>query len=249
MQILVTGKQMKQLDQSTIKQMGIPSLVLMERAAMAVFDCLKQHFPLKKTLVVCGSGNNGADGVAVARLLHLAGYPVDLYLAGNHTSFTEEMHIQWQAAKNYQVSIVNNCRFSEYTTIVDALFGVGLSRELSGKYQALAEKITYNNELKEAVSKLSPRTLNCVIQYVYVTPLQFLIGPANLDYELEYGGKTHKVQFRFYWNEFSFGQYVSSAKHPMEMQIWAAALYVDGNQTSYGITPSSPVQFLFYNEK
>lgn len=49
---------MKQLDQSTIKQMGIPSLVLMERAALAVFDCLKQHFPLKKTLVVCGSGNN-----------------------------------------------------------------------------------------------------------------------------------------------------------------------------------------------
>ncbi|MFR2881843.1 MAG: hypothetical protein ACLTC8_13365 [Lachnospiraceae bacterium] len=48
MQILVTGKQMKQLDQSTIKQMGIPSLVLMERAALAVFDCLKQHFPLKK---------------------------------------------------------------------------------------------------------------------------------------------------------------------------------------------------------
>ena len=124
---------MKQLDQSTIKQMGIPSLVLMERAALAVFDCLKQHFPLKKTLIVCGSGNNGADGVAVARLLHLAGYPVDLYLAGNHTSFTEEMNIQWQAAKNYQVSIVNNCRFSEYTTIVDALFGVGLSRELSGK--------------------------------------------------------------------------------------------------------------------
>ena len=115
--------------------------------------------------------------------------------------------------------------------------------------KALAEKITYNNELKEAVSKLSPRTLNCVIQYVYVTPLQFLIGPANLDYELEYGGTTHKVQFRFFWNNYSFGQYVSSAKHPMEMQIWAAALYVDGNQTSYGITPSSPVQFLFYNEK
>ena len=115
--------------------------------------------------------------------------------------------------------------------------------------KALAEKITYNNELKEAVSKLSPRTLNCVIQYVYVTPLQFLIGPENLDYELEYGGTTHKVQFRFFWNNYSFGQYVSSAKHPMEMQIWAAALYVDGNQTSYGITPSSPVQFLFYNEK
>ena len=65
MQILVTGEQMKQLDQATIQTMGIPSLVLMERAALAVFDCLKQHFSLKKTLVVCGSGNNGADGIAV----------------------------------------------------------------------------------------------------------------------------------------------------------------------------------------
>ena len=141
MQILVTGEQMKQLDQATIQTMGIPSLVLMERAALAVFDCLKQHFSLKKTLVVCGSGNNGADGMAVARLLHLAGYSVDLYLAGNPASFTEEMKIQWQAAENYQVSIVNNCRFSEYTTIVDALFGVGLSRELSGKYQTLVDAI------------------------------------------------------------------------------------------------------------
>ena len=141
MQILVTGEQMKQLDQATIQTMGIPSLVLMERAALAVFDCLKQHFSLKKTLVVCGSGNNGADGMAVARLLHLAGYSVDLYLAGNPASFTEEMKIQWQAAENYQVSIVNNCRFSEYTTIVDALFGVGLSRELSGKYQNLVDAI------------------------------------------------------------------------------------------------------------
>ena len=115
--------------------------------------------------------------------------------------------------------------------------------------KALAEKITYNDELKEAVSKLSPRTLKCAIQYAYVTPIQFLIGPENLDYELEYGGTTHKVQFRFYWNEFSFGQYVSSSDHPMEMRILAAALYVDGNQTSYGITPSSPVPFFFYNEK
>ena len=55
MQILVTGEQMKQLDQATIQAMGIPSLVLMERAALAVFDCLKQHFSLKKTLVVCES--------------------------------------------------------------------------------------------------------------------------------------------------------------------------------------------------
>ena len=141
---------MKLLDHGTIHNMHVPSLVLMERAALATAEEIRKYLEKKngsgnlkkeRILTVCGSGNNGGDGIAIARLLHLAGYPVDLYLAGNHTSFTEEMNIQWQAAKNYQVSIVNNCRFSEYTTIVDALFGVGLSRELSGKYQALAEKI------------------------------------------------------------------------------------------------------------
>ncbi|MGM9703645.1 MAG: DUF4840 domain-containing protein [Prevotella sp.] len=115
--------------------------------------------------------------------------------------------------------------------------------------KALAEKITYNDELKAAIAELNPRTLKCAIQYVYATPIQFLIGPENLDYELKYGGSTHKVQFRFFWNNYSFGQFSSTAKHPMEMQLWVAALYVDGNQTSYGITASSPVQFFFYNEK
>lgn len=113
----------------------------------------------------------------------------------------------------------------------------------------LAESITNNDDLKSAIAQLPPRTLDCAISYVYVTPIQFLIGPNNIDYELEYGGSTHKVQFRFFWNNYSFGQYVASADHPMEMQIWAAALYVDGNQTSYGITPTSPVQFFFYTEK
>ena len=71
MQILVTGEQMKQLDQATIQTMGIPSLVLMERAALAVFDCLKQHFSLKKTLVVCGSGNNLPNQACVSHIFLL----------------------------------------------------------------------------------------------------------------------------------------------------------------------------------
>ena len=60
----------------------------------------------------------------------------------------------------------------------------------------LAESITNNDDLKSAIAQLPPRTLDCAISYVYVTPIQFLIGPNNIDYELEYGGSTHKVQFQ-----------------------------------------------------
>ena len=72
MEQIVTGEQMKALDVYTIEQMQMPSLVLMERAGLQVFWSMqKEGLPLSKVLVLCGSGNNGADGVVIARLLTL----------------------------------------------------------------------------------------------------------------------------------------------------------------------------------
>lgn len=136
MEFLVTGDQMKALDHYTIQKMGVPSLVLMERAGLAVFEEMKkENFPLKRTLILCGSGNNGADGVVIARLLFLAGYRVDVCILGNSDHFTEEMKKQIDIGKKYGISFVNTFLLHEYTTIVDAILGVGLSREVSGKYK------------------------------------------------------------------------------------------------------------------
>ena len=115
--------------------------------------------------------------------------------------------------------------------------------------KAVAEAISGNDELKNAIANHPSQAITCAIGYVYVTPIQFLIGPKNVTYNVEYGGSSHKVELLFYWNNYSFGQYVASAKYPMQMQIFAAQMKVDGNQTSYGITPSSPVQYFFYTEK
>ena len=144
MKQIVDGQQMKELDYETIHSYGIPSLVLMERASLAVTEVLKNEFDTKKILIVCGSGNNGADGMAAARILHLEGYHVDLFLAGKMESFTEEAAIQWKIAENYGVSVVNNFCPNEYTTIVDAVFGVGLSREITGTYKEIFERINHS---------------------------------------------------------------------------------------------------------
>lgn len=141
MRQIVDGRQMKELDAETIETYGVPSLVLMERASLAVTEELKAGFDVDNILFVCGSGNNGADGMAAARILHLEGYRVSLYLAGKMESFTPEAQIQWKIAENYGVPVVNNPEFSEYTTIVDAVFGVGLSREVKGQYAILFEQI------------------------------------------------------------------------------------------------------------
>lgn len=141
MKQIVNGQQMKELDSDTIHSYGVESLVLMERAALAVTEELKKSFDTGKILIICGSGNNGADGMAAARILHLEGYRVDLYLAGKIESFTQEAKIQWKIAGNYGISVVNNFNPGEYTSIVDAVFGVGLSRDVTGTYKEIFELV------------------------------------------------------------------------------------------------------------
>ena len=79
MKYLVTGTQMKQIDRFTIEKVGIPSMVLMERAALAVAKEIEKRIrPGERIWCICGTGNNGADGIAAARILYLKGYFVKL---------------------------------------------------------------------------------------------------------------------------------------------------------------------------
>lgn len=116
-------------------------MVLMERAALAAASELCENFDTGRVLVVCGSGNNGADGIALARITALRGINTDIYMAGNIESFTPQAKAQWEIARNYNLNIVNNFEPGEYTTIVDAIFGIGLSRPVTGTYKVLFDKI------------------------------------------------------------------------------------------------------------
>ena len=81
MKYLLGSREMKDLDAYTITQMQLPSAVLMERAALAVAGAVKQYMGRpNRVLVVCGSGNNGGDGFAVARLLLLKGLQQTFFL-------------------------------------------------------------------------------------------------------------------------------------------------------------------------
>ena len=155
MKHVVTCSEMKSLDQNTILNMGIPSLVLMERASLKVAEEMERCFLTdgrkQKILCVCGSGNNGGDGIAVARILFLHGYDAEIYMAGNPDHMTEETARQLKIAGNYHVTVVNNPDISEYTTIVDAIFGVGLARPISGHYKELIRELNEADAFKVAV--------------------------------------------------------------------------------------------------
>lgn len=146
MKRIVTGYQMKALDAYTIETMGVPSLVLMERAALAVTDeILSGDYSLDRILVVCGTGNNGGDGVAVARILHFKGYKVAIFAAGNPNRYSDGMKAQIKIAQNYHVDFVTKPDYHEYTVIVDAIFGVGLARPVMGNFRKIIDQINLSN--------------------------------------------------------------------------------------------------------
>ncbi|MRM88031.1 NAD(P)H-hydrate dehydratase [Faecalicatena contorta] len=142
MRYLPTGEWMQKADNYTIHEIGIPSMVLMERAALAAVAVMEQEkINTHRTLVVCGSGNNGGDGFAVARLLKEKGCDVEAAFIGNEESRTPDCMQQMKIAENCGVPVVTTISRKEYTVIVDAVFGVGLNREVSGAYAANIKKM------------------------------------------------------------------------------------------------------------
>ena len=100
---------MQKADEDTIQRIGIPSLVLMERAALKTVEVMKERqIALEQCLVVCGSGNNGGDGFAVARLLHMEGKRVCAVFVGSEASMSEECRMQREIAGNLGVQIVTD---------------------------------------------------------------------------------------------------------------------------------------------
>ncbi len=152
MKYIVNSSEMKSCDKGTIEYYGVPSLVLMERAAMSVAEEIKDRC-LKKAsvLIVCGSGNNGGDGMAIGRLLHLDGYDVQVVFAGKDSSASEETRKQLAILEKYQIPLTTSIPNKKYDVIVDSLFGIGLCRGIEGNYYELIEHMNGMSGLKVAV--------------------------------------------------------------------------------------------------
>ncbi len=143
---------MKNADEYTIRNFHVPSEVLMERAALKfVAAIIHDKFSLKRVLVVCGSGNNGGDGFAIARLLHERKVRVDILLAGSPVHMSPETMQNFESVKSYGIPIRSSVKDDEYSLIIDAIFGIGLNRDLERDTIAFIEGI---NSFKENGTKI-----------------------------------------------------------------------------------------------
>ena len=144
-QYLVTAGEMKEYDGNTIDRIGIPGMVLMERAALAAREFIMGRWEAGSALILAGTGNNGGDGLALARLLSEKGWEAEVWCVGNTEKATGQWKAQRHILENYPVDFGSIPKRSEYTIIVDALFGVGLSREVTGEY---AKAVSALREIK-----------------------------------------------------------------------------------------------------
>lgn len=148
MKYIVDGTEMKQIDAYTIQKTGIQSLVLMERAALETVKYIKKVTKKwEKILILCGTGNNGGDGIAVGRILYQKGYSVEIVCLGNLGRQTTETRVQYEIASQIGVTIKTDWKTVEwnaYQLIVDAIFGIGLTRDLSGDYIPVIEAVNHS---------------------------------------------------------------------------------------------------------
>lgn len=120
---------------------GTPGIVLMERAGKAVADAVARRIrPGQSVLVLCGPGNNGGDGFVAARLLAERGCRVTLALAGERAALKGDAALAAQAWAG-PVAAMDGIDPARHDLVVDALFGAGLSRAISGELAALVDRV------------------------------------------------------------------------------------------------------------
>src|SRR5436190_6354514 len=174
---------MREIDRLTTERFGVPSLTLMENAAIATAHCVTKlvgkNASERAIVVFCGKGNNGGDGAAVARLLAIAGARVDVILIGkvDETRGDARENFErlraWNAHQN-EVGTVNlfecdseggwqqlleSVLAAPHDAIVDALFGTGLTRPVEGLHLAVIQYLNHQRSQRDA----SPRVTAPII--------------------------------------------------------------------------------------
>ena len=152
MQYIVTKKEMQAIDAYTMDKIGIPSAVLMERAALSVVEEIERlNVSHGRVLIVVEGGNNGGDGLAVGRILLERGYKVDIYYIGGFEKVSQGFQQQWSILHHMGVRFRKTIPNKEYAVIVDGIFGVGLSREVQGVQKKAIEAMNHMDAIKIAI--------------------------------------------------------------------------------------------------
>ena len=191
---ICTAAQARNADHLAIEKYHIPSLVLMEHAAMEILNILRaQGLSSKNRIVIlCGPGNNGGDGIALARLLLKEGIVASVWLP-EENKMSHDEKVQWDILKQLDHQRLENVEdLQNADWIIDALFGNGLCRPITGFYKDLIEKVNASKarilsvDVPSGIDATTGKVLGCAIQ----ADITVSIGSIKTGLLLNQG-KTH----------------------------------------------------------
>ncbi|GAA0125506.1 hypothetical protein UT300019_14080 [Clostridium sp. CTA-19] len=151
----VDSKKMREIDSYCINQLGISGMILMENAAIKIFNEVDEklkEMSNSNIVIISGVGNNGGDGLALSRHLHLHNYNVEVFIVGNLNKASNDFKENFQIIKNINklddnkigLNFINeNTDLKQLQTlnyadvIIDGMFGTGLKRKITGVYESL----------------------------------------------------------------------------------------------------------------
>lgn len=150
--ITISCEEMKAMDSYAINNIGIPSIVLMENAALKVVKNIDLD-NINSFTIICGVGNNGGDGLAIARHLVLEGKHIDLFIIGNLDKGTKDFNVNLNILKNLGIKFNNITHEKELAMFkqsllnndltIDSIFGIGLTRDVLGVYSETISLINH----------------------------------------------------------------------------------------------------------
>lgn len=165
---IATTQQMKSIDRRAVRMFGIPGPVLMENAASAIMAEMEIYFHGLQDMrvgILCGKGNNGGDGLALARRLRIRGVPVRVALLASFAEVKNEAQVNLSILRKTDVEIMPNASATAIADavawadiLVDSLFGVGIAKPLKGKFAFAVEQM--NASGKPVVSVDLPSGIN-----------------------------------------------------------------------------------------
>lgn len=155
--LAISCEEMKAMDSYAIEKIGIPSIVLMENAALRVIDNIDLD-RMNSITLICGVGNNGGDGLAIARHLIINRKNVDLFIVGNLDKGTKDFNINLNILKNMELKFIHITGEKELEILkkslvkndltIDSIFGIGLTRDVEDIYKEVISLINhYSNNI------------------------------------------------------------------------------------------------------
>lgn len=159
---IVNSNGAKKLDEDAQK-LGISGIILMERAALSTAEFIKDRLLTddrdKKVIAICGSGNNGGDGIACGRILYEWGFNVEIFVVGKEEKFTGQTRAQVDLAVNSEADLkivepselITDRDDFKNVIVIDAIFGVGFKGKLEGDLEKLARYLNMFNSVKVAI--------------------------------------------------------------------------------------------------